>query len=82
MNFKAFSRNAVLPSASTSANSAGLPITDLSSAEMEIIVSYLYSNSMIRFHPSPPEQNGNKINEKKCTKYCTESQAHDVYNNI
>jgi hypothetical protein len=65
MNFKAFSRNAVLPSASTSANSAGLPITDLSSAEMEIIVSYLYSNSMIRFHPSPPEQNGNKINEKK-----------------
>jgi len=32
MNFRAFSRNDGLPSASTSANSAGLPITELSSA--------------------------------------------------
>jgi hypothetical protein len=35
MNFKAFSKNAVLPSASTSANSAGLPITDAPSAVMK-----------------------------------------------
>jgi hypothetical protein len=48
MNFKAFSKNAVLPSASTSANSAGLPITDVPSAEIEKIgFAYLYSNSMI-----------------------------------
>jgi hypothetical protein len=42
MNFKAFSRNAVLPSASTSANSAGLPITDLSSAAMDRICLFVF----------------------------------------
>lgn len=45
MNLKAFSRKAGLPSASTSANCAGLPITDdLSSAANEQI-EFAYSSA-------------------------------------